>query len=235
VDIVAFGAHPDDVEILAGGLLALSVRQGREVGIVHMTRGERATRGNPEERRKEALEAAGRLGVGAERVTILDLGDTLLENTPANRLEVVRVLRQWRPRIVLHHHPHDRHPDHRKSSVLVADAFFYAGLSQIETGQPPHRPSSRLLFFNNTIPDESPSFVVDVTETFQQKIQALRAYESQLYNPDYPGTETYISSPEYFEQIEVRARHFGGLVGVRYGEPYRATSPLVIRDLSVLF
>ena len=230
LDLLAVGAHPDDVELFAGGLMADSTRRGYSVGIAHLTRGESATRGTPEERRGEAFEAAKVLGVAPERVAFLDLGDALLENSHANRLEIVRLVRRFRPRLVAYHHPVDRHPDHRKASRLVEDALFYARLGRIDTGQPPHKPHGRLLFYNNSLPPEPPSFIADVTAGFPQKIEALRAYRSQFHNPDYAGEATYISSSGYFEQIEARARYYGGFIGVRFGEPYSVVQPVGVRN-----
>lgn len=230
MDLVAIGAHPDDVELFAGGFLAKAVADGYEVALAHLTRGERSTRGTPEERRVEAHDAARALGVDASHVDILDVGDTRVENTEENRLAVIRLLRHRRPRLVLYAHPLDRHPDHRKASRLVEDAFFYSHLAKIDTGQEPFRPEGRFQFFNNSIPAEPPSFIVDVTETFGRKIEALRAYRSQFHNPDYPGEETFISSRFFFEQIEARARYFGGQIGVKYGEPYHLPQPPAVAD-----
>jgi bacillithiol biosynthesis deacetylase BshB1 len=231
MDCVVFGAHPDDAEIFAGGLLALCVKRGYDVGVVHLTQGERATRGTVAERRAEAAEASEILGLKPNRTLILDLGDTLIENNEQNRLEIVRILRNWQPRIVLHHYPMvDRHPDHAKAGRLLEEAYSCSRLAGVQTDQPPFAPTARYMFFYTGLDVVSPSFVVDITETFERKVEALRAYRSQFYNPDYPGQETYISSREFFEQIEVRARFFGGLINVRYGEPYWAPGPLSVAD-----
>ncbi len=230
LDSLVVGAHPDDAESFAGGLIALCVRRGYSVGILHLTQGERATRGTVEERFAEAAGAARALGVDQDKVKILNLGDTLLENSEANRLEIVRILRDWRPRIVVHHSPRARHPDHRKSHELVNDAFFYCRVGGLDTGQPPFTPTSQLQFLNNALSREIPPFIVDISETFEQKLAAIRAYKSQFYNPEYSAPETYISSEEYYEQIEVRARFYGGLIGVRYGEAYLSDGPLPLAD-----
>lgn len=235
MDLVAFGAHPDDIELFAGGFMAQCAARGYEVGLVHLTRGECGTRGTPEERRLEAVQAAQALGIAEDRVAFLDLGDTRVENTEANRLEVIRVVRRWRPRVVLHGHPLDRHPDHHKGCLLVQDACYYSGLARLETEQPPWRPEKRLQFFNNTLPSESPSFIADITPFFSRKLDALRAYRSQFHNPDYDGPETYISTREFFDQIEIRARFYGGQIGVRYGEPFRVPDPLGLQDPLSLF
>jgi len=228
MDLVAIGAHPDDVELFAGGLVAKCVEHGHEVGVIHLTPGERGTRGSSQERRQEALNAAKVLGIEPDRVVFLDLGDTLLENTEPNRLAIIEVLRRWRPRLVLQPHPFDRHPDHRKASRLCEDAFFYSHLTRVGEGQPPHRPEGRLMYLNNSVPDVSPSFIVDITEFFDRKMEAIGAYRSQFFNPDYGAEETYISAHEFHEQIQVRARYFGGLIGVRYGEPFVLPVPLAV-------
>jgi len=154
----------------------------------------------------------------------------LLENNETNRLEIIRILRRWRPKLVISHHPEDRHPDHRKASQLVEDAFFYSGLRKIDTGQEPWRAPMRLEFYNNSAPDRQPSLIVDVSDSFSRKMDAIHCYKSQIYNPQYEGEQTYISSPEYLEQIEIRARYFGGQIGVHYAEPFHAVSPLCVQD-----
>ena len=236
MDCVVFGAHPDDAEIFMGGFLALSARRGYDVGIVHLTRGERATRGTPEERKTEATTAAQILGLPPDRMVMLDLGDTLLENTENNRLAIIRLLREWRPRVVLHHYPlSDRHPDHRKAGQLVEDSFLYSRLAGIDTQQPPFAPSARFSFIWNGRDVGTPPLVVDITETFSKKMEALAAYRSQFHNPSSPERETYISSPEFMEVIEARARFYGSLIGARYGEPLWSSFPLSVSDPALLF
>jgi bacillithiol biosynthesis deacetylase BshB1 len=229
-DCVAFGAHPDDSELFAGGTLVQCARRGARVGIVHLTRGERGTRGTPEERRAEAIAAADVLGIPEANVHLLDLGDGRIENTEENRLVLIDLIRRLRPRAVLHHHPEDRHPDHRRAAELVADACYLAGVGGFRTDHPPFRPDARFMYLNNRTLSVSPTFVVDVSDVFESKRQALAAYASQFYNPEYPGAETYISSPEFAEQIVVRARYYGGLIGVRYGEPFVSPLPLPVTD-----
>ena len=234
MDLAVFAAHPDDAELFAGGLIARCVDLGYDVGICHLTRGEMATRGTPEERHTEAQAAARALGLSMGRVEALDLGDTRLDNNEENRLQIIRVLRKWRPRVVAYHHSYDRHPDHRKASQLVNDAFFYSHLRSLNTGQEPFRTQGRFQFFNNTLPDRAPSFIVDVSDVFERKVEAIKAYRSQFHNPEYQGAqsgeETFISSPEFFEMIEVKARFWGGMIGVRYGEPYVAPDPIGVAD-----
>lgn len=236
MDCLVIGAHPDDAEIFAGGLIVRCARAGHSVGVLHLTRGECGTRGSVEERRTEAAESARILGLPADHMRMLDLGDARLENTESNRLAIIRVLREWRPRLVIHHDPKiDRHPDHGKAGALARDAVFYARLKALDTGQPPFAAAGRMTFQYNGPASVSPSVVADITETFAAKMEALRAYRSQFYNPSYGGEETYISSREFMEQIEVRARFFGGLIGVRYGEPFWATAPLLVRNPLAFF
>ena len=230
MDCLAIGAHPDDAELFAGGTLASCIAKGYEVGILHLTRGECGTRGSAEERRIEAGDAAKALGVAPANMAILDLGDARLANSEENRLQVIRIIRQWRPRLVLHHLHLDRHPDHRKASRLCEDACFYAGLARIGTDQEAYRPPSRLMFFNNTAPSPPADLIVDISDFFERKMAALAAYRSQFHNPSYPGPVTYISSPEFIQQIETRARYYGAMIGARYGEPFRTSAPLRVND-----
>ncbi|MFW6303309.1 MAG: bacillithiol biosynthesis deacetylase BshB1 [Candidatus Sumerlaeota bacterium] len=230
MDLVAIGAHPDDIELFAGGTIAKCARNGWEVGIITLTRGEMASRGTPGERLEESREGARILGVEEEHLAVLDLGDTLLENTAENRKALIRQIRRWQPRIWLYLHPFDRHPDHRKASKIVEDAFFYCHLANLDVPEEPYYPGGRFRCFNNTAPEEMPSFFVDVSDTFETKLEALRAHRSQFYNPEYQGVETYISSRDFFEHIKVRARYFGGLAGVRYAEAFSAPQPLLFDD-----
>jgi len=233
LDVLAIGAHPDDVELGCGGTLALLARAGRRVGILHLTRGERGTRGTPEERLAEAERAAEALG--ASDLAFLDCGDGGLRTGEAEEEALIEVLRAWRPDLVLSPTPHDRHPDHTRAHRLVEAACFYSGLR--ERGAPakdrgPHRPAAVFSYMQHD-PFE-PSFVVDVTSTWEVKRQALAAYRSQLYRPD-AGREdtappTKIASRDFSLMVEGRARHFGILVGAELGEPFWSRLPLAVPD-----
>lgn len=238
LDLLAIGAHPDDVELFAGGLIAASVARGQSVGIAHLTRGELGTRGSGEIRMREAVEAARILGLDPDRqVAFLDLGDTLLENTESNRLAVIELLRTWRPRVVLFPHPEDRHPDHGKASRVVRDALFYCHLPRVAPGLPAHRPEAHLLFQSNTPPAQPAGLIVDITSTFERKLAAIQAYRTQFHSTTaladslLTSEQTFISTPEFLAQIEIRARFYGGLIGVRYGEPYHLDGPLAVGDV----
>ncbi len=237
LDVLAVGTHPDDVELSCGGTVALLVEQGRKVGILHLTRGERGTRGTVAEREAEAEAAAQALG--AAEMRFLDCGDGSLRRGEAEEDALIEVLRDRRPEILLGPPALDRHPDHGRGHRLVADAAFYAGLGRRGTGEP-HRPGAVFSYMQHD-PFE-PAFIVDVTSVWDRKIAALAAYDSQLYRPgsgrapgpDRLGPMTKVSSPEYFLAIEGRARHFGQMIGAAFGEPFASRLPPSIRDLMEL-
>ena len=241
MDVVAIGAHPDDVELWAGGTVCSLTAADARVAIVDLTLGELGSRGTVELRRKEARKAADILGV-AERVN-LELPDGNIENTPANRLQLIRALRRYRPRLVLIGAPECRHPDHKAATDLSVAAIFQAGLSKIKTVGPdhlpqePHRPD-HVLQYMQAIAFE-PTLSVDVTAFWDQRTRAVRAFESQFHNPDYRSAaeepETYISNPDFFEWMESRARYYGYPIGARYAEPFLyRQGPIGVDDLQSL-
>ena len=225
-DVVAFGAHPDDVELFAGGTICSMVDRGARVGIVDLTRGELGSRGTPELRAKEAAAAADILGVSVRMNLAIPDGD--IQNTPDNRLKVVRVLRAIRPGVILINAPECRHPDHRDAARLISDAAFHAGLTKIETrgddgaAQEPWRPHHVLHYIQSIELD--PTLVVDVTPYWEQRTRALLAYSSQFHSPDYVAgedePETFISNPAFLKWVEARMRVAGYRIGAEYGEPF---------------
>ena len=227
LDVLAVGPHPDDVELACGGTVALLAEQGRKVGILHLTRGERGTRGTAEEREAEAR-AAGEV-LGASVVDFLDCGDGALRHGEAEEDALIAVVRRWRPEILLGPAP-DRHPDHGRGRQLVADAAFYAGLRRRGPGEP-HRPGAVFTYMQHD--SFEPSFIVDVTSTWEKKLAALAAYSSQLHQPGRERDEpmTKVASREYSLAVTGRAQHFGLLIGAAYGEPFLAPGPLAIRDV----
>ncbi len=228
LDVLAIGTHPDDVEIACGGTLAKLASLGRHVGILHLTCGEAGTRGTPQERRTEAEAAAAALGVSV--LEFLHLGDGQLRTGRDEEDQLIDVLRRHRPSMVLGPTPRDRHPDHGRAHRLVGDACFYSGLVKRGSGES-HRPSALFDYMQHD-PFE-PSFVVDVTDFWNAKLEALSAYRSQLHQgpsdrQDEPATK--VASPEYRSAIEGRARHFGQLINVALAEPFRSRLPLAVAD-----
>lgn len=238
LDVLAIGPHPDDVELGAGGTLALAARQGRRVGILHLTRGERGTRGTAEERLAEAERAAAALG--AVELAFLDCGDGALRHGETEEDALIEVLRTWRPEVVLGPPPHDRHPDHERGHRLVAAAAYYSGLqARGNRTLAVHRPGAVFAFMQHH--SFEPSFVVDVTAAWDAKMAALAAYRSQLYQAgaEPPGSgsggpATKVSSREFRLAVEGRARHYGQLIGAELGEPFWSDVPLAVPDLMAL-
>jgi len=226
VEILAFGPHPDDVELGCGGTLAALARRGSGFGIVDLTRGEMGTRGTPELRGREAAEAARILG--ARFRVNLDLGDGALRTDRAAESLVVDIVRRARPRLVLAPLVADRHPDHVRASRLVADAAWYAGLAKLETGLPPHR-TDQVIFYAAYV-FAPPTFLVDVSTSFATKLEALRAYRSQFHDPNSGERETYVSSKGFFDGIEARARALGRIANVEYAEGFSANVPPTLAD-----
>jgi bacillithiol biosynthesis deacetylase BshB1 len=227
LDILAFGAHPDDVELFAGGTMAKMTALGYSTGIVDMSRGELGTRGTPAQRKREATKAAKILGVKIREN--LAFADGNVPVTPGARLKVIRVLRKYRPRVVLTHYWDDRHPDHVNTSRLVAEAVHHAGLAKIRTGQDRYRPPV-LLFFK--LPTNlAPSFVVDVSDFSEQRVAAIAAYRSQLFDPSSIEPPTTLSQPGFLTNVENIHLFYGTLIGSRMGEAFHIKGVLEIPDI----
>ncbi|HYH06229.1 MAG TPA: bacillithiol biosynthesis deacetylase BshB1 [Thermoanaerobaculia bacterium] len=227
VDVLFFGAHPDDIELSSGGTIAKFVKDGLRVGMVDLTRGEMGTRGTPQTRKREATNAAKALGAAFREQ--LDFQDGNLQTGREQELEVIRVLRQRRPRIVFAPWPDDRHPDHTRTGRLVTEASFYAGLQSLETGLPAHRPQTVLYYMQNYM--VTPSFVVDVTKHWKTKMKAVAAFKSQFYDPDSKEPRTFISDPKFLSMIDARGRHFGALINAEYGEAFVTKQPPRLDDV----
>ena len=227
VDIIFFGAHPDDVELSAGGTAAKCVKDGLRIGIIDLTRGEMGTRGTPATRKREAA-ASGRI-LGATFREQLDFGDGNLQTGREQELEIIGLVRRWRPRLVVVSYPDERHPDHVRAGRVVTEASFYAGLKSLETGLPAHRPETVLYYLQNYM--FPPSFVVDVTATWKTKMRSVAAYKSQFHDPKSKEPQTFISDPRFLEMIEARGKHFGALIGTAYGEAFVTKQPPKIDDL----
>jgi bacillithiol biosynthesis deacetylase BshB1 len=234
LDIMVVGAHPDDAEVFAGGSIALSVRQGLRVGIASLTRGEMGTRGTPEIR---ALEWAASMAImQPAKHAVLELPDGALVDIPEHRLALARLIRQWRPRLLVSHAAGDRHPDHNAAHALARSSAFVAYMGRAPLQEERHQIAGLRFFLGHHDPaPPTPSFVVDITETFEIKREAVRCYRTQFHGGEGAhGNDppTFISSPEYWEWFELRARHYGRLIGARYGEAYVMDGPAPAKMLA---
>lgn len=234
LDALAFGAHADDAELGCGGTLLKLAAAGYKTGIVALTRGEMGSRGSAETRVREFDDAANLLGLAAHEM--LDIPDARVEVVWENKLKLIERIRAYRPRIVFAPYWLDRHPDHEKTSGLAREAVFLSGLKKIETGQPPFRPH-KIIFFPARY-DFTPSFIVDISDHFERKIEAVRAYRTQFGGETTEPADaapTLISRPAFLERIENRARQFGTQIGVRYGEPFLVLEALRVDDPVAFF
>lgn len=218
LDLLAVGAHPDDIELLMGGTMALLAKKGRRLGILDLTRGENGTRGNPETRREESQKAKEVLGV-QERIT-LDMGDGRLENSHENRVQLVNAIRLLRPKVVATHYDRNRHPDHARANELVRDCCFLANVGGYEAEGERHNVDEIVYFLGYHKVNAEPDWVVDVSEVYEQKVEGLKAYASQFYSAEAKGPKTYLSSPEFWEMIEMNAKRWGHLIHAKYGEAF---------------
>ncbi len=227
-DILAIAAHRDDVEQTCGGTLLRAVAQGQRTAILDLTQGEAGTRGTAAERAAEAKEAARILGVAHREA--LDLPDGAVANSYENRLEIARVIRALRPRVVILPYWQARHPDHATCSVLGYEACFVAGLSKVATagGAAPHRPYK--IVYASLYADVRPSFVVDITSHIERRLESLLAYRSQ-YGNQAAGAGLFVPEEEIRERTFAEARHYGLLAGVRYGEPFVQREVGLVADL----
>ncbi len=229
-DVLAFGTHPDDLEITCGGTLILLARKGYRIGAVDLTRGELGTRGSAETRARET-QAANRILKLAFRVN-LGLPDGNIELSQENLLSVIRVIREHRPRLIFAPYWEERHFDHVHASNLVSEAAFYSGLAKIKTDQPPCRPF-RVAYYVGRI-GFRPSFVVDISATYKRKIKALECYQTQFHSgkkqPGSSGPATLISTQYAMSVFETLTRYYGAMIGVPHGEPFLLREPLEIDD-----
>jgi bacillithiol biosynthesis deacetylase BshB1 len=224
VDLLAVGAHPDDVEIGCGGALLMAVDGGMRVAVADLTDGEAATRGTAEARMKERRLAGELLGLAVRER--LGLPDGSLGTSPDHRTAVVGLIRRLRPRIVLAPHTEDRHPDHGSAGRLTREASFLAGVAKLGEGGR-HRPA-RLYHYMLHHPF-TPSFVLDVTRVWDRKMEAVRAYESQFGEAEGPATE--IGGPGFLDFVEARAAVHGAMIGARRGEPFHQPGPVALSSL----
>lgn len=230
-DILAFGAHPDDVELGCGGTVAKLVSEGKSVAIVDLTEGELGTRGSRETRNEEAKSAANILKVLAREN--LKMSDAFFEHSEENIRKIVHILRKYQPEIVLANALDDRHPDHARAAKLVSDACFVSGLRKIETFengklQPVWRPKQ--IFNYIQWKHIKPEFVMDISDFMETKISACLAYKTQFYDPDSNEPITPISTKDFLESVSYRAKDLGRLAGVEYAEGFTSEKLLAVKN-----
>lgn len=230
LDILAIGAHPDDVELGCGGTLAKEIKNGKNVGILDLTKGELGTRGTDETRRVEANDAKNILGVAVREN--LGIPDGFFLNDKENQLKIVEIIRKYQPDIILSNAPHDRHPDHGKGSDLVNTAIFLSGLPKIENGLAAWRPKKHFHYIQ-WLPLE-PHFVIDITGFVDKKVEACMAYKTQFFDPNSNEPQTPISSKNFTDSIRYRAYDLGRLIGTEGGEGFISRSYIGVNNLDSL-
>jgi bacillithiol biosynthesis deacetylase BshB1 len=235
LDILVFGAHPDDAELSCGGTIAKEISLGKKVGIVDLTRGELGTRGTADLRDEEAAHAAQILGISIREN--LRFRDGFFKNDEAHQLEVIKMIRKYRPDVVIANAVDDRHIDHAKGSKLVSDACFLSGLRRIETqldGAPQEAWRPKTVYHYIQWKDLVPDFVVDVTGFMDVKVASLMAYKSQFYDPNSTEPVTPIATKNFKESILYRAANLGRLIGTEYAEGFTAERPVAVSRLADL-
>ena len=221
LDILALAAHPDDIELSCAGTLIKAIQEGKKAGIIDFTQGELGTRGTPEIRMSESAASAEIMGLSAREN--LGFRDGFFQNDEQHQLEVIKMIRKYRPEIVLANAIKDRHPDHAKGADLAREACFLAGLAMIKTQldgveQEAWRPKI-VYHYIQSIPHD-PDIIVDVSSAWETKLKAMKAFKSQFYDPNSNEPNTYISSPEFWNMIDSRGIHYGHEIGVKYGEGF---------------
>jgi bacillithiol biosynthesis deacetylase BshB1 len=231
VDILAIAAHRDDVELTCGGTLLAAAARGRRTAIIDLTAGEAATRGSAEVRAREAERAAEILGVAAREN--LGFPDAGLINTPETRAKVAVAIRRFRPRIVIAPAAHGRHPDHRVAGELIRDAAFIAGLAKVESTVPAHRPFKVVHTLTYREDAVKPTFIVDISDVFERKVQAIQCYASQFEGVKQAG-EVYPNGDPLLEIVRHQAAHYGSQIRTRYGEPFFTHETMRVDDIATL-
>ncbi len=231
VDILAIGAHPDDVELGCGGTVAKLISEGKTVAIVDLTQGELGTRGTNFTRAEEAANSAKILGISAREN--LKMKDGFLTNSEEHQMQIVKIIRKYQPEIVLANAIDDRHPDHAKAAKLVSDACFLSGLVKIETvskgeNQKPWRPKQ--IFHYIQWKNIAPDFVIDISNFMEKKIEACLAFKTQFYDPNSTEPMTPISTKDFLESLTYRAQDLGRLSGVEFAEGFTTEKLLAFKN-----
>ncbi len=233
VDVLAIGAHPDDIEMGAGGTIINMVNEGKKVGLLDLTQGELGTRGTPKLRKEEALHAMKILGASWRYG--FDLGDGFFEVNEDNKLLVAKAIRVCQPEIILTNAKYDRHPDHGRSALLVKEAAFISGLEkvklydQLQKDLEPWRP--RAIYYSEQDYTIQPDLLVDISESCDQKYEAIRAFKSQFYDPHSTESESPLTSPHLLDQLKGRNAGWGRMIQKQYAEAYNVDRLIGVKDL----
>lgn len=232
LDILALAAHPDDTELGCSGTIASHIAQSYKVGVVDFTRGELGTRGTPEIRDAEAKSSGKLLGLAVREN--LGFRDGFFKNDEEHQLKLIQAIRKYQPEILLVNAINDRHPDHGRASELASEAWFKAGLKMIETTdengpQDPWRPKVVYHYIQSRF--IQPDLIVDISDHWDAKMESIKAFKSQFFDPNSRDPQTYISSPQFLEELEARAMEFGHAIGVKYGEGFTVDRTAGVRNL----
>ena len=237
LDVLAFGVHPDDIELSCAGTLLVEKNNGKKIGVVDLTRGELGTRGTAKTREEEAEDSAKILGLDAREN--LDMADAFFRNDEENQRKIIAVLRKYKPEIILCNAIDDRHPDHGRAAKLVSDSCFLSGLRKIETFDDNRKQEIwKPKYVFNYIQDQyfTPSFVVDISNVIEKKLESIRAFKTQFFtglgNDSEP--QTYISTPEFLESIINRSKMFGKMIGVKHAEGFISKKIVGINSFDAL-
>jgi bacillithiol biosynthesis deacetylase BshB1 len=236
LDVLAIGSHPDDVELGCSGTLIKEIKRGKKVGIIDLTQGELGTRGTVETRYQEAADAARIMGVAAREN--LKMRDGFFKNDEEHQMQLIKILRKYRPEVVIGNILEDRHPDHGKGGWLIYDACFFSGLRQVKTigedgaEQEKWRPKMLLHYIQDRFYE--PDFIIDISDEWEQRMEAIKAYKTQFYDPASKEPQSYLSNPEFIEALAARARLLGKRIGVKYAEGFISKKSIGINNLDAL-
>ena len=236
LDVLAIGSHPDDVELGCSGTLIKEIKRGKKVGIIDLTQGEMGTRGTIETRFQEATDAGKIIGVSIREN--LKMRDGFFQNNEEHQLKLVPIIRKYKPEIVIGNILEDRHPDHGRGGWLIYDSCFLSGLRQVKTKdengneQEKWRPKMLLHYIQDRFYE--PNIIIDVTDVWEQRLQSVKAYKTQFFNPDLNEPQSYISNPDFLDSITSRARLLGKRIGVKYAEGFISKKSIGIQNLDSL-
>ncbi|MFL5808122.1 MAG: bacillithiol biosynthesis deacetylase BshB1 [Flavisolibacter sp.] len=236
LDVLAIGSHPDDVELGCSGTLIKEIKRGKKVGSVDLTQGELGTRGTIETRYDEAANAAKIIGVSVREN--LKMRDGFFKNDEEHQMQVVKIIRKYQPEIVIGNILEDRHPDHGRGGWLIYDACFFSGLRQVKTvddngiEQEKWRPKMLLHYIQDRFYE--PDLIIDVSDVWEERMEAVRAYKTQFYDPQSKEPQSYLSNPEFIDFLAARARTLGKRIGVKYGEGFLSKKSIGLSDLGGL-